>query len=130
MTPEGKVKAKLRKLLKEVGAYHQAPIADGTGSAGAPDIFALYKGVYFGVEAKATSKNKPRLNQLKHLVDISDQGGAVFVIHDNNIDELKQAFATVADPAFDRGSVSNVDHSKKIREAFQKELDKLSSKLS
>jgi Holliday junction resolvase len=125
MTPEGKVKAKLRKLLIEAGAYYQAPIADGTGSAGAPDIFALYKGVYFGVEAKATSKNKPRLNQLKHLVDISDQGGAVFVIHDTNIEDLKQALTVVASPTFDRALLATIDHSAQLRATFQKELDSL-----
>lgn len=125
MTPEGKVKDKLRKLFKSLGAYYQAPIANGTSSSGAPDIFVLYKGVYFGVEAKATSKNKPRLNQLKHLVDISNQGGAVFVIHDTNIDDLKQALAAVASPTFDRTLLAEIDHSAQLRATFQKELDSL-----
>lgn len=128
MTDEGKVKAKLRKLFKDLGAYYQAPIADGTSSAGAPDIFVLYKGVYFGIEAKATSKDKPRLNQIMHLVDISNQGGAVFVIHADNHSELECAMVAVAKPDFDRRTLADIDHSKALRDAFAKAVDKVSCK--
>jgi hypothetical protein len=36
MTPEGRVKAKVKDVLKAVGAYYVMPVTSGYGSSGAP----------------------------------------------------------------------------------------------
>ena len=40
MTPEGKVKDKVKKILKELKAYYIMPATGGYGSSGAPDFVA------------------------------------------------------------------------------------------
>ena len=52
MTPEGKVKEKVKKVLKEQGIYYVMPATGGYGSSGAPDILVCHKGKFYGLECK------------------------------------------------------------------------------
>jgi len=74
MTPEKKVKTKVTKILKELGAYYCMPATGGYGASGVPDIIACYKGRFIGIECKANG-NKPTALQQKHLREISIGGG-------------------------------------------------------
>ena len=38
MTPEAKVKAKIKALLKQYNVYYAMPIGTGYGNAGVPDL--------------------------------------------------------------------------------------------
>lgn len=87
-TPEGKVKDKVKKVLKELGAYYTMPATGGYGSSGAPDFIVCLDGMFFGIECKA-GKNEPTLLQMKHLTEIRDAGGKGFVINEANVDQLK-----------------------------------------
>jgi Holliday junction resolvase len=58
MTPEGKVKKQVKKILDDVGAYHFSPMTAGYGRSGVPDIIACVKGKFIGIECKA-GKNEP-----------------------------------------------------------------------
>lgn len=89
MTPEGKVKDKVKKILKELGAYYVMPATGGYGSSGAPDILVCYDGRFFGVECKA-GDNQPTALQMKHLTDIRNAGGLSMVVNESNIDDLKE----------------------------------------
>ncbi len=80
-TPEAKVKAKVVKALKDIGAYYFYPVTGGYGRSGVPDIVACVKGRFIGIECKA-GKNKPTGLQLKNLSDISAAGGVALVIND------------------------------------------------
>jgi Holliday junction resolvase len=88
MTPEGKVKDKVKKILKEMGAYYVMPATGGYGSSGAPDFLICYSGMFYGVECKANG-NEPTALQTKHLASIRDAGGRAIVINEDNIGELK-----------------------------------------
>jgi hypothetical protein len=88
MTPEGKVKDKVKKILKELKAYYIMPATGGYGISGAPDFVVCYDGMFFGIECKA-GDNQPTALQLKHLSDIRDAGGKSFIINESNIQELK-----------------------------------------
>ena len=88
MTPEKKVKNKVKKVLDELGAYHFFPATGGYGASGVPDIIACYKGKFIGIECKANG-NKPTALQQKHLRDISVNGGVSLVIDEDNVDMLK-----------------------------------------
>ena len=45
-TPEGTVKASVKKLLDEMGIYHFSPFQAGMGRAGIPYIIACYNGLF------------------------------------------------------------------------------------
>lgn len=91
MTPEGKVKAKVKKYLTEMGAYYAMPATGGYGLSGTPDFLVCYRGRFVGIECKA-GKNKPTALQLAALDRIASAGGLALVIDENNVDELKELF--------------------------------------
>jgi Holliday junction resolvase len=89
MTPEGKVKDKIKKVLKERGIYFVMPATGGYGSSGAPDILVCHKGEFYGIEVKA-GNNKPTALQLDNLNRIEGNGGYAFVINDTNVDDYME----------------------------------------
>ena len=94
MTPEGKVKDKVKKLLKERGAYYVMVVPTGYGSGvGIPDFVACVPvkiteamvgqtlGIFTGIETKAPGKIKnTTVNQKKHLQGISEASGMAVVV--------------------------------------------------
>lgn len=89
MTPEGKVKAKVVKLLKEFNVYYFYPVTGGFGRSGVPDVICCVAGYFFGIECKA-GKNKPTPLQEAEMQKIQDAGGHTLVVNELNIDELKE----------------------------------------
>jgi hypothetical protein len=88
MTPEAKVKDKVKKLCKKLGAYYVMPIGTGYGNAGVPDFLICYRGLFIGVECKA-GKGKTTALQDKNLTDIGLSGGAALVINEENLPHLE-----------------------------------------
>ena len=86
-TPEGKVKARAKKILDSLGAYYFMPATGGFGRSGVPDIVGCLNGVFFGIECKA-GNNKPTALQLKELRKIMDAGGYCVVVNEDNVEEL------------------------------------------
>ena len=91
MTPEAKVKLKVKKYLTEMGAYYAMPATGGYGLSGTPDFLVCYRGRFVGIECKA-GKNKPTALQLAALDWIAGAGGLALVIDENNVDDLKELF--------------------------------------
>ena len=88
-TPEGKVKATVRAILKKRGAYFFFPVAGALGSRnGVPDIICCYRGWFIGIECKA-GKNQPTGLQLAQLRAINDAGGIGIVINETNTDGVE-----------------------------------------
>jgi Holliday junction resolvase len=87
MTPEGKVKKQVKKILDDLGAYHFSPMTAGYGKSGVPDIIACYKGCFIGIECKA-GKNEPTLLQKHNMKEIQRNNGLAIVINEGNIQEL------------------------------------------
>lgn len=87
-TPEAKVKAAVRKVLTELGAYYVMPVTSGYGNSGAPDFLVCLAGRFIGIECKA-GKNTPTALQEKNLQQIHKAGGSAFVINDYNVTELR-----------------------------------------
>lgn len=88
-TPEGKVKAAVRKLLAEFGIYHFMPAANGFGRAGIPDIICCFGGRFIAIECKA-GKGVTTALQDKELTAIRTAGGMTMVVNETNIQELKE----------------------------------------
>ncbi len=91
MTPEGKVKAKVKKYLTEMGAYYAMPATGGYGLSGTPDFLICYRGMFAAIECKAKG-NKPTALQEAALQRIRDAGGMALVIDETNVDDLKELF--------------------------------------
>ncbi len=93
-TPEAKVKKKVVAQLKTLGAYFFYPVTGGYGASGVPDIVGCYKGKFFAFECKA-GKNKPTALQQKNIDDILAQGGAVWVVNEQNMEEVTSWLLTM-----------------------------------
>lgn len=89
MTPEGKVKARLKKQLNELGVYHFSPFQAGMGRAGIPDVIGCYRGVFVAFECKAGS-NKPTALQEREMQAIREAGGHAYVINEDNVNDLQE----------------------------------------
>lgn len=87
MTPEAKVKAKVRTVLEELGAYYVMPVTGGFGRQGAPDFLVCLQGKFIGIECKA-GKNKPTPLQEKNLDQIRKAGGEALVVNEDNLQEF------------------------------------------
>lgn len=71
---------KVIAYLKENKIYHFKTIA--TNKKGTPDIIGCYKGKFFGIECKSPT-GKITEWQLRAHKDITENGGAVIVLFDN-----------------------------------------------
>jgi Holliday junction resolvase len=89
MTPEAKVKKKVKMVLDNLGAYQFSPMTGGYGNSGVPDIVACYEGFFVAVECKA-GKGKPTLLQLDNLKRIDASGGFSVVVNESNVEQLRE----------------------------------------
>lgn len=89
MTPESKVKKRVKEILKDMGAYYAMPQGTGFASSGVPDFLICKGGLFYGIECKANG-NKPTALQLKHLDDIRKAGGIALVIDETNVETLRK----------------------------------------
>jgi hypothetical protein len=80
MTPEGKVKAKVKVLLKKYNAYWHCPVQNGMGSPSL-DFICCIRGKYFAIETKAGNK-KPTPRQETTISEIQKAGGHAFVVNE------------------------------------------------
>lgn len=90
MTPEGKVKKKVKEYLKEIGAWYYMPVSNGMGRVGCPDILVCYKGLFMAFETKAPGKIKNvTANQEREIRDIVSANGLALVVDD--VEQVKEA---------------------------------------
>jgi Holliday junction resolvase len=90
-TPESKVKAKVVKALKELGAYYFFPIASPIyGSRGAPDIVCCIGGRFVAVECKA-GYNKVTELQQRNLDQIKQAGGVALICNEQTVQHVISA---------------------------------------
>lgn len=89
ITPESKVKKRVKEVLKNLGAYYVMPVTSGYGNSGAPDFLVCHKGRFIGIECKA-GKGKTTALQDKNLDLIRQSGGLALVINEENVEQLIQ----------------------------------------
>jgi hypothetical protein len=95
MTPEGRIKAKINKLIKELGntvyKFMPLPAIEGRGAPGL-DYYICAGGQWFAVEAKANEKELVTGRQIETMNQIRRAGGRVFVVYDDEtVKELGEA---------------------------------------
>jgi hypothetical protein len=88
-TPEAKVKAKIKAILKAHNVYYAMPIGTGYGSSGVPDFLCCVNGKFVAVEAKA-GKGQATALQLKNLQLINASGGYTLIIREDNLEYLER----------------------------------------
>lgn len=98
MTPEGAVKAKVRKALHDCGIYTFPVNQQGIGRRGIPDDFLIMGGRPVFIEYKAECRwdknNKtalatlPTVLQILEMDRIREAGGITYVVDRNNMDEF------------------------------------------
>lgn len=95
-TPEGKVKARVKKILDDYEVYHFSPNMAGYGRSGVPDIIGCHDGYFLAIECKAGT-NKPTALQLRELARIFTAGGYAFVINESNIEVLEDVLIKITE---------------------------------
>lgn len=89
MTPEGKVKKKVKEYLQSIGAWYYMPVSNGMGRSGCPDILVCYKGLFMAFETKAPGKIKNvSANQEREIAAILSANGSAHVVDD--VDQVKE----------------------------------------
>lgn len=88
-TPESKVKAKIKAILKQHNVYYVMPIGTGYGNSGVPDFLCCVNGHFLAIEAKA-GKGTTTALQEKNLREIKEAGGTAAVINETTLDYLEQ----------------------------------------
>jgi hypothetical protein len=83
-TPEGKVKDKIKKLLKTHGAYYTMPVMTGMATNGTPDFSIGHAGRYLAIEAKA-GDGAPTELQWVRLREVERAGCSTMVINEHNL---------------------------------------------
>ena len=84
-TPEGKVKDKIKKILKAHNIYFAMPMGTGYGNAGVPDFLCCINGKFMGIEAKAGNL-QPTALQFKNMNAIEASGGHAWLVNEVNIE--------------------------------------------
>jgi Holliday junction resolvase len=97
-TPEGKVKAQVRRILDERGVYYFCPATGGYGRSGVPDIIGCCHGVFFAIECKA-GKGQTTALQERELRRIADAGGTALVIYEDGMDLVREMLDALSTPS-------------------------------
>lgn len=80
-TPEGRVKAGIKKVLDAWGIWYFMPVSNGMGKVGVPDFICCARGLFLGIEAKAPGKRSHTTpNQQRVMSEIKDHTGHVLVV--------------------------------------------------
>ena len=100
MTPEGKVKKKVKEYLQSIGAWYYMPVSNGMGRVGCPDILVCYEGRFLAFETKAPGKIKNvTANQQREIDAIQRVNGLAHVVDD--VEQVKAVIETIERNAHD-----------------------------
>ena len=101
MAKEKIFETKIKKMLKEKGAYHVKFFANGYTRSGVPDILACVNGYFVGIEVKAQN-GRPSELQLYNVQKIRESGGFAFVVYPSGYDQLKSFIDGVKHDTYNR----------------------------
>ena len=96
MTPEGKVKERVKRLLKKYDAYYHMPVMNGMG-APTLDFVCCLNGRYITIETKAPG-GKPTKRQEITMNEVRQAGGFVFVVAVDRDFDILEAYLQMLAP--------------------------------
>ena len=89
MTPEAKVKQKVKEWLTEIGCYWFCPVQSGFG-AKTLDFLCCHQGRFFAIETKALGKQPTKYQNLVANL-MKDAGAKVYVIDsEHELDRVRR----------------------------------------
>lgn len=91
MTPEGRVKAKVKALLKERGVWYFMPANNGMGRSGIPDFICCHRGSLVAIETKAPGKRGNTTPLQDQQIEAINQAGGTAVVIDD-VSQLEDFF--------------------------------------
>lgn len=95
MTPEGRVKARIKAYLKTTDAWWYMPVQNGMGVIGIPDFIMCFQGRFVGIECKAPGKERTVTeNQRRQLDGIAAAQGCVAVVTD--VEQVKTLLSALS----------------------------------
>ena len=87
-TPEGLVKARVKKVLEKHGAYYHMPVLNGMGKPSL-DFLVFHRGRGAAIETKAGDE-RPTKRQELTMNEMREAGAKVFLVNDYvGLDELE-----------------------------------------
>lgn len=95
MTPEGKVKRDVKKLLKKYNAYYYMPVPRGYGKKGVSDFLVGANGFFLSIETKSENNQPTKLQELE-LREVNAAGNIALVINEYNLDVLEEVLKHAA----------------------------------
>lgn len=97
MTPEGRVKEGVKRVLKKHNAYYHMPVQNGMGKP-TLDFVCCHNGWFIAIETKAKKGDKPTQRQQQTIEEMKAAGAAVFVVCcDEDIERLDAELPWFAD---------------------------------
>lgn len=97
MTPEGKVKAAIKAIMKpyvkDTSLWYFMPVP--YANAGVPDFVACVNGRFLGIEAKA-GPGKMTALQTRVFASIIAAGGETVCVNENRLDMLRALIDSLA----------------------------------
>lgn len=83
MTPEGRVKTAVKRLLVSRGIWYFMPMQNGFGVVGIPDFICCWEGRFLAIETKAPGRRSDTTaNQERRIQEIQGTGGLAIVVDD------------------------------------------------
>ena len=89
MKSEKTFENKVKLYLKQKGAYFIKIHGDRFSKVGVPDLIVCYKGLFIGIELKA-SNGKPSELQLYNLREIEKSGGISYLLYPKDFEKFKK----------------------------------------
>lgn len=90
------VRRMIQRLNKLPGVYCFRTHGGTFQQKGTPDIVGSAHGHFFAIEAKKNAQAKPRPAQQYNLKKLRQAGGATFVSHDPQVQEVVEWIATLS----------------------------------
>lgn len=93
-TPEGKVKAQVKKWLDARDIWYFMPVSNGMGRHGIPDVICCWNGKFLAIECKAPGKraNTSALQEREIAAIRMAKGWAVVV---DDVAQLDEYFSEI-----------------------------------
>lgn len=87
MAEEKQFENKIKKILKERGAWFLKTFSNGVQRAGVPDLLVCYKGYFIGIEVKA-EKGVISPLQVREIVHIRKAGGYALEVRPSTLNNM------------------------------------------
>lgn len=92
MAAEKNFENKIKRYLKDIGAWHVKFFANAYTQKGIPDILGCYNGRFFAIEVKGGSNYGLTDLQRHNLHLINDAGGIGMCVYPSGFEQMKGIF--------------------------------------